>query len=845
MRKIVSMVFLVLLSVLLVSCNGIGSNYTRYTVKFYADEVLIKEERVIEGKSATAPSVLEKEGYTFVGWDKEFDEVTTDLIINAIYEINTYTVIFKNGNEVLKTETVTHGGSATAPNVENTPDKIFTGWDKDFDNVKSDLEVNALFSDITSFEVSFYDGDTLIEKLTVEYGSDATAPNAPIKDGYIFKGWDKDFTNVTSNLTVNAIYEKKVYTVTFKDGETEIDVIEVEHGDDPIAPDAPTKVGYTFVGWDQELTNITSDLTVSAIYEKNVYTVTFKDGDIELDVQELEHGSDAIAPDAPTKIGYTFVGWDKDFVNITSNLVISAVYEVITYEVKFYHEDILLDTVTVPHGEGAIAPIPPTVPGFHFVEWSVDFSQVTSNLDVYAIYEENGPVVSVVTDVNDANAWTGYSTVNENILVKPGVFGLQFRIKSMNDGVEYITYVDGSTLEGDTLVFYVKGDARIQLFIRFYYADFSNTQYMINPTIEGGIVEIPLSSFPGLNLSDVTMFGFFAQEWSVAYQWMFIEMDNVAIVDDKGLAKYYEDNQYAPYIAPLGSMTDTSIWTVTGGLEPKVELFEDGINLVYRTDYNGSEYQVDISQDKLRGETLMFVMSGLQGAEIFVRFYRADGSFEHIMINGDEDGRIVELPLESFNNIDMTTVTKFGFFIQYWGANLYIDSAIFVKDIAVVDYRGKLAYLEAHTTPEEPSGDVILSENDNAESWLTFNPDNAAFAVVENSDNGLVFKFVSSFSGSEYKLAVNGASLTGNTLSFYAKGNPNSEIFVRFFYEDGSYTHVMVNPTLEGSTIELSLDQFQDLNLSSVTHFGFFIQDWTTAFNWAEVLMKDMKLITK
>ncbi len=34
----------------------------------------------------------------------------------------------------------------------------------------------------------------------------------PTRDGYTFSGWDKDFDHVTENLTVTAIYEKKVGT---------------------------------------------------------------------------------------------------------------------------------------------------------------------------------------------------------------------------------------------------------------------------------------------------------------------------------------------------------------------------------------------------------------------------------------------------------------------------------------------------------------------------------------------------------------------------------------------------------------------------------------------------------
>ena len=42
----------------------------------------------------------------------------------------------------------------------------------------------------------------------MEEGQAATAPEAPVHEGYTFKGWDKDFSKVTSDLTVTAQYEK-------------------------------------------------------------------------------------------------------------------------------------------------------------------------------------------------------------------------------------------------------------------------------------------------------------------------------------------------------------------------------------------------------------------------------------------------------------------------------------------------------------------------------------------------------------------------------------------------------------------------------------------------------------
>lgn len=70
---------------------------------------------------------------------------------------------------------------------------------------------------INSYTVTFMDGKTVLKTEKVQHGSAATAPEVPKKDGKTFKGWDKDFSNVTSDLIVNAKLEKQKYTLTFID----------------------------------------------------------------------------------------------------------------------------------------------------------------------------------------------------------------------------------------------------------------------------------------------------------------------------------------------------------------------------------------------------------------------------------------------------------------------------------------------------------------------------------------------------------------------------------------------------------------------------------------------------
>ena len=180
--------------------------------------------------------------------------------------------------------------------------------------------------------VTFKDWDgTVLKTQEVQHGGDAEAPADPTRVGYTFTGWDKEFTNITADLVVTAQYEINTYTVTFKDWDgTVLKTQEVQYGGDAEAPADPTRTGYTFTGWDKEFTNITADLVVTAQYEINTYTVTFKDWDgTVLKTQEVQYGGDAEAPADPTRVGYTFTGWDKAFTNITADLVVTAQYEML------------------------------------------------------------------------------------------------------------------------------------------------------------------------------------------------------------------------------------------------------------------------------------------------------------------------------------------------------------------------------------------------------------------------------------------------------------------------------------------------------------------------------------
>ena len=332
--------------------------------------------------------------------DNEDDIVGNILLADVNIELPKYKVVFKDkdGNVLSETE-VEQGTSATAPEAPVVDGYEFKGWDKEFSNVTSDVTINPIYEKlIVKYTVNFYDYENkLIESQLVEEGTSATAPKAPEVPGLDFVGWDKDLTNVTTDLEVKAIYEpvKPNWFVIFKGfNNEELKQEMVKEGESATAPDAPVVEGYEFKGWDKEFTNVTKDIVVTAIYEKIVqkYNVTFKgkDGSIIATI-EVEEGKAAVAPAAPAVEGFEFTGWDKSFDNVSSDLEVNAIYEVegTKYTVTFKDKDgNVISEVEVKEGKAATAPSAPTVEGYKFAGWDKTFDNVTSDLIVTAKYEK-------------------------------------------------------------------------------------------------------------------------------------------------------------------------------------------------------------------------------------------------------------------------------------------------------------------------------------------------------------------------------------------------------------------------------------------------------------------------
>ena len=155
----------------------------------------------------------------------------------------------------------------------------------------------------------------------VQAGEKAIEPDVPSRQGYQFTDWYLDNTKydfntaVTKDMTLTAKWTVNSYTITFDtDGGSAIDPITQGYDTTIKAPAAPTKTGYTFMGWEPEIpaTMPAGDMTIKAQWEINRYTVTFDtDGGSEVAPITQDYGTAITAPADPTREGYTFMGWDK------------------------------------------------------------------------------------------------------------------------------------------------------------------------------------------------------------------------------------------------------------------------------------------------------------------------------------------------------------------------------------------------------------------------------------------------------------------------------------------------------------------------------------------------------
>ena len=243
----------------------------------------------------------------------------------------TFTVTFVANGETLVTQTIQQGGSAVAPDAPLVSGQRFVRWDTDFTNVQSDLTVTAVYEAITAknmtVEYRYSDGTQAapshVEQAVVGEPFHKTVPS-PALDGFTPDKAEAVFAveSVTEDLTVVVTYSgaARNYTVkhlfqnvegtAYAEDEALRETLEGTTGLDTAAQ-AKTVEGFTALPITQVKVASSGETVVEVKYDRNSYLLTWNtDGGSYIEPQMLKYGAAVSAPADPTKVGYTFAGWD-------------------------------------------------------------------------------------------------------------------------------------------------------------------------------------------------------------------------------------------------------------------------------------------------------------------------------------------------------------------------------------------------------------------------------------------------------------------------------------------------------------------------------------------------------
>ncbi|MFZ4117137.1 MAG: InlB B-repeat-containing protein [Rhodoluna sp.] len=424
--------------------------------------------------SIAAPTPPTREGYVFLGWSATdggstvsfpySPGVAEDITLYAIWTLDTYTVTFNsNGGDDVDGDSFVFNGSVSEPIAPTRDGYTFLGWSATnggnaisfpyTPGVAEDITLYALWS-AESYTVTFNSmGGGDVDDLSFSAYGSFFAPANPSRAGYTFLGWSATedgsaisfpYTpGVTEDILLFALWSTNSHTVTFdsKGGSSVTSGAFYTEGE-VSAPSAPTRDGYTFLGWSDTdggsaisfpyVPDVTENITLYALWSANSYTVTFdsKSGSYVWSSSFVTEGS-FTAPADPTRNGYTFLGWsDTDSGSAISfpyapgvieNITLYALWSANTYTVSFetYGGSSVADTSYVTDGTFYLPPAPSRL-GYTFAGWatydgtllSTTYTPgVMSNITVYAWWTAKRYVISFNekggSEIPDASFVTG------------------------------------------------------------------------------------------------------------------------------------------------------------------------------------------------------------------------------------------------------------------------------------------------------------------------------------------------------------------------------------------------------------------------------------------------------
>ena len=401
-----------------------GLEKMTYNATFYVDG---EEYRVVPtkvGEQIVAPEAPSKQGYTFTGWTPEVGTMgIEDVSFNAVfsagtvaYTVETY-VMDVNGN--YGDAAIENKSATTGETVSVTPEAR-EGFSVAAESVLSG-EVKADGSLVLKV---YYSRNQY--KLTVDgnvtnvyYGAAISVSEPAAREGYTFAGWDRDVpeTMPASDVTLVSqwnengadytAYDAAVAAAQAKKAETDYDKTYTAESRAALDAALAEKVSgkkYSEQSVVDAATKAINDAVASL--EVMTYNATFYVDGAEYRVVPTKVGAQIVAPEAPSKTGYVFTGWDPAVgvmgtEDVSFNAQFSAgevSYKVETYVMGLDGQYGAAETKTVPATTGAAVSVEPEArEGFTVADNSVLSGVVVadSSLVLKVYYSRNQYKLSV------------------------------------------------------------------------------------------------------------------------------------------------------------------------------------------------------------------------------------------------------------------------------------------------------------------------------------------------------------------------------------------------------------------------------------------------------------------
>ena len=375
------------------SDNGSITAQVYHSVTFVDyDGTVLSAQSVAHGSAAIEPTAPEREGYAFIGWDKDFSNVTEDMTVTAQYSANSYTITYKINGEEYTAQTYEFGAAVSAPEYTVPEGHTFSGWDIPETMPAENLVLDAALA-VNSYSITYTINGEEYTAQTYEFGAVVSAPEYTVPEGHTFSGWNIPETMPAENLVLDAALTVNSYSITYTINGEEYTAQTYEFGAVVSAPEYTVPEGHTFSGWDIPETMPAENLVLDAALTVNEYTVTYNiNGEIYA-IQVYAYGEEVFAPAYEVPEHFTFSGWDTPATMPAENIVLDAtLVEDGKYTVSFMVDGETYFTFTGYEGDAITVPENPEKLGYTFDAWDgmpEDGVLPAANITVTAVWSVN------------------------------------------------------------------------------------------------------------------------------------------------------------------------------------------------------------------------------------------------------------------------------------------------------------------------------------------------------------------------------------------------------------------------------------------------------------------------